>query len=226
MLKEVRWSQDRSYRTASESEPLQFYMDGLCNSNKLDLLLGYFSSAAINILSLGFATFLYNGGMVRMAVNNVLSKEDRDAIKAGMEGLVQNTLIDLTDIKQLRNTLDEYGKHFFDCLSWLISNDKIQIKIIKPKTGRGIAHYKSGAFFDGIDTVGFKASCNFTAFGLLENLEELDAFLSWENSRSSKMIVRQNKDFEDIFSGESDVVNYLEIDDVIVAIKMNSEIIL
>ena len=97
--------------------------------------------------------------------------------------------------------------------------EKIQIKIIKPKSGKGIAHYKSGAFSDGTDTVGFKASCNFTAFGLLENLEELDGFLSWENSRSSKMINRQNKDFENIFSGKSDIVEYLEVEDVLVAIK-------
>lgn len=219
MLREVTWSDDRSYRSGSDTEPVQFYMDGLCNSNRLDLLLGYFSSAAINVLSIGFASFLYNGGILRMAINNVLSQEDKDAIKAGREGVPINTSIDITDIKNLKNSLDDYGQHFFECLAWLIANDKIQIKIIKPKYGKGIAHYKSGAFYDGSDTVGFKASCNFTAFGLLENLEELDAFLSWENSRSSKMINRQNKDFEDIFSGTSNVVEYLEIGDILVAIK-------
>ncbi|MBS0645753.1 MAG: DEAD/DEAH box helicase family protein, partial [Verrucomicrobia bacterium] len=219
MLKEVNWSEDRSYRTGSESEPIQFYMEGLSNSKRFDLLLGYFSSAAINVLSLGFASFLYNGGTVRMVVNNILSQADKDAIKAGREGDVQNTLIDLSDIKQLKRTLDDYGKHFFDCLAWLIANDKIQIKIIRPKSGRGIAHYKSGAFSDGTDTVGFKSSCNFTAFGLLENLEELDANLSWEGMSSLKKVARQNKDFEEIFSGKSDIVEYLDADEITVAIK-------
>lgn len=219
MLREVNWSEDRSYRTGSESEPVQFYMDGLCNSKRFDLLLGYFSSAAINVLSLGFASFLYNGGTVRMVVNNILSQDDKNAIKAGQEGTIGNTAFDLSDIKQMKRTLDDYGKHFFECLAWLVAEEKIQIKIIRPKTGRGIAHYKSGAFSDGTDTVGFKASCNFTAFGLLENLEELDGFLSWENSRSSKMINRQNKDFENIFSGKSDIVEYLNVDDVSIAIK-------
>ena len=83
MLKEVQWSDDRSYRTSCEDEPIQFYLDGLCNSKNLDLLLGYFSSAAINVLSVGFATFLYNGGILRLVVNNILSQEDRDAIKIG-----------------------------------------------------------------------------------------------------------------------------------------------
>ncbi|MBK6483963.1 MAG: DEAD/DEAH box helicase family protein [Chitinophagaceae bacterium] len=219
MLKEVEWSIDRSYRTGGESEPVQFYMDGLCHSKNFDLLLGYFSSAAINVLSLGFATFLYSGGKVRIVVNNIFSQEDRNAIWIARDGDVEDTSIDLSDIKQLKRTLDDYGKHFFECLAWLIAKERIQIKIVRPKSGRGIAHYKSGIFSDGSDSVGFKASCNFTAYGLLENLEELDAFLSWENSRSSKMINRQNTDFENLFSGKADFVDYLEVEDISIAIK-------
>lgn len=39
MLKEVSWSKDRSYRTVSETEPVQFYMDGLCIINTFNLVL-------------------------------------------------------------------------------------------------------------------------------------------------------------------------------------------
>ena len=219
MLKEVDWPEDRAYRSGSENEPMQLYLDCLCNSKSFDLLLGYFSSAAINVLSLGFAAFLYSGGTARIVVNNILSEADRDAIKAGREGNIGETEIDLTDIKKLRRTLDEYGKHFFECLAWLIANNRIQIVIIRPKNGLGISHYKSGVFYDGVDYVGFKASCNFTAFGLLENLEELDSFLSWENGRSNKWIGSQNRYFEKIFSGKADFVEYLEVADITVAIK-------
>ena len=126
MLREVNWSEDRSYRTGSENEPIQFYMDSLCNSNKFDLLLGYFSSAAINILSLGFACFLYNSGTLRIVVNNILSQEDKNAIKAGQEGDVLNNAFDLSDIKQMKRTLDDYGKHFFECLAWLIGKKRFR----------------------------------------------------------------------------------------------------
>jgi superfamily II DNA or RNA helicase len=219
MLKEVEWSEDRSYRTGSENEPFEFYLNGLNNCKSIDLLLGYFSSAAISVLSLGFAKFIHNGGVLRIVVNNILSEEDKKAIKLGQANELENAPIDLRDIKQLKDSLDDYGKHFFQCLSYLISQDRIQIKVVTPKGRKGIVHYKSGIFSDGTDVIGFKASCNFTAFGLLENLEELDAFLSWENSRSSKMIARQRKDFEDIFSGKSEIVNYLDIEEVKVAIK-------
>lgn len=219
MLKNVHWSEDRSYRSGSENEPVQFYLDSLCNSNNFDLLLGYFSSAAISVLSLGFATFLFSGGTMRMIVNDVLSQEDKDAIKSAKKTDAANITIDLTDIKKLRRTLDEYGIHFFECLSWLIANQKIQIKFIRPKEGKGISHYKSGIFFKGSDYAGFKASCNFTAFGLLENLEELDVFLGWEDGRSNKWIISQTKYFEKIYSGKASFVNYLDIEDVVIAIR-------
>jgi superfamily II DNA or RNA helicase len=219
MLREVTWSADRSYRTGSSDEPMQFYIDGLCNSSKLDLLLGYFSSSAIRVLSAGFATFLFNGGNVRLVINNVLSQADKDALASGNEGELPDKLIDITDIKNLKRTLDEYGRHFFECLAWLIAQKRIQFKIIKPKNRKGIAHYKSGRFYDNSDSVGFKASCNFTAYGLMENLEELDAFLSWENGRSTKMIARQNHDFEEIFGEENENIEYLNVDDISVAIE-------
>ena len=69
MLKDCDWSLDRDYKTDSENEPLQFYLDGLANSKEFNLLLGYFSSSAINLLSVGFATFISKGGKMKMVIN-------------------------------------------------------------------------------------------------------------------------------------------------------------
>jgi hypothetical protein len=195
MLKDCDWSLTRNYKTGSENEPLQFYLDALCNSKTFDLLLGYFSSTAINLLSLGFANFLYAGGKMRMVINNILSENDKEAIHKGQNKNITVRNFNLEDILSIKNSLDSYGKHFFECLAWLISHEKIQIKIIKPKNGKGISHYKSGIFGDGNNSVGFKASCNFTAFGLLENSEELDCYLTWENGRSNKWILSQREYF-------------------------------
>lgn len=219
MLKTVNWSDDRAYKTGSINEPLQFYIDSLCNSNSFDLLLGYFSSAAINVLSIGFANFLCSGGIMRVIINNVLSEQDREAIKRGQQGDVSLPIFKLDDIKSLKNTLDEYGQHFFECFAWLIANERIQVKIIQPKNKKGLAHYKSGIFSDGENKVGFKASCNFTAYGLLENLEELDCFMSWENGRSNKWLNSQTAYFNNIFEEKADFVEYLSIDETLTAIK-------
>lgn len=218
MLKSVKWAEDRDYKTGSEDEPLQFYMDALCNSKSFDLLLGYFSSSALNILSLGFANFIYSGGKMRAIINNVLSEDDKKAIEKGQEQQPFSTVYNFNNIKILKASLDEYGKHFFECFAWLIANGRIEIKIIKPKGGNGISHYKSGIFSDGENNIGFKSSCNFTAYGLLENLEELDCFLSWENGRSNKFIRRQKVYFDEIFTEQADFVDYINIEDVNAAI--------
>lgn len=218
MLKEVNWSLDRDYKTGSEDEPLQFYLDALCNSKTFDLLLGYFSSSALNVLSLGFANFIYSGGKMRAVINNILSENDREAIKRGQNKDEFTTLYNFENIKELKSSLDEYGKHFFECFSWLIANDRIELKIIRPKNRKGISHYKSGIFSDGVDFVSFKSSCNFTYFGFLENLEELDCRLSWEGNDLLR-IKKQNRNFEEFFSEKSELVDYLDIEKVKIAIK-------
>jgi superfamily II DNA or RNA helicase len=219
MLKKVDWAEDRGYKTGSEDEPFQFYIDALCNSTSFDLLLGYFSSSAINLLSLGFANFIYNGGKMRMVINNILSEKDKIAVQNGLEHNVIRNQFNLKNITELKETLNDSGKQFFECLAWLIANNRIELKIIQPKGGKGISHYKSGVFSDGTNSIGFKASCNFTAYGLLENLEELDCFLSWEDNRSTKWLKSQSGYFNTIFEEEADFVDYLKPNDILVSIK-------
>jgi superfamily II DNA or RNA helicase len=219
MLRDVEWSEDRTYRTGEESEPLQFYLDALSNSTHFDLLLGYFSSAAINILSLGFAKFLSTGGIFRLIVNDILSENDKNAIKAGLEGKANPLPFELSNVKALKATLDDYGKHFFECISWLIAQNKIQLRIIRPREGAGIAHYKEGVFSDSIHQVGFTASCNFTAFGLLENLEVLSARLNWDDERSNLQIKRQVEHFHNIYNGSAQFFEYVDIENIKVVLK-------
>lgn len=220
MLKDCDWSLDRDYKTGSENEPLQFYLDGLANSNEFSLLLGYFSSSAINLLSVGFAAFISKGGRMKMVINHLLSAKDKEAISKVEEGSQQDLKVfDLTDASILHRYLDEYSTHFFECLTYLISEKRIEIKVIKPKNGKGIAHYKSGVFSDGQDAVGYQASCNFTYYGLSENIEQLEAFLSWENGRSNKLIRKQLKLIDDYFSEKDEDVEYISISDIEVVLK-------
>lgn len=219
MLKDCDWSIDRDYKTGSENEPLQFYLDGLTNSNEFSLLLGYFSSSAINLLSIGFASFISKGGKMKMVINHLLSEKDKEAIWRVEDNPNDIKVFDLTDVVSLGKVLDEYDTHFFECLAYLISEKRIQIKVIKPKNGKGIAHYKSGVFSDGQDSVGYQASCNFTYYGLSENIEQLEAFLSWENGRSNKLIKKQIKVIDDYFNEKDEDVEYLTVKDIEVVLK-------
>lgn len=219
MLKDCDWSFDRDYKTGSENEPLQFYLDGLANSNEFSLLLGYFSSSAINLLSVGFATFISKGGKMKMVINHLLSAKDKEAISRVEDNPNEIRVFDLMDVVTLGRVLDEYDTHFFECLAYLIAEKRIEIKVIKPKIGKGIAHYKSGVFSDGQDAVGYLASCNFTYYGLSENIEQLQAFLSWENGRSNKFIKQQLKLIDDYFTEKDEDVEYVSVNEIEVVLK-------
>lgn len=218
MLKDCDWSLDRDYKTGSENEPIQFYLDGLANSNEFSLLLGYFSSSAINLLSVGFATFISKGGKMKMIINHLLSSKDKEAISRVEDNPFEIKVFDLSDFDSLRKALNEYDTHFFECLAYLISENRIEIKVIKPN-GNGIAHYKSGVFSDGRDFVGYKASCNFTYYGLSENLEELEASISWADEHSYNKIQNKIKDIEDYFNEAVNNVEYLSSKEIEVVIK-------
>lgn len=221
MLKsDVQWSPYRQYKSKTEWEPLGFFSDCLCNSTRFDLMLGFFSSSAIRTLSDGFALFLFNGGTMRLIINNILSAQDKDIIIAGNK---DNSTIpfDLSNIENLRNTLSEKDKHFFECLSWLIANKRIDIKIIAIKNEQGIAHTKEGIFSDGQNFVGFNGSCNFTQTALIGNKESIFVSCDWDSEIDKNRVKYSIEEFEKTFSGKDDAVNYVEPSEIITNIGKN-----
>ncbi len=215
MLKtDVIWPNSRRFMSRTEWEPLGFFSEALCNATTFDIKLGFFSSSAINILADGFAAFLYNGGRMRMIINDVLSEEDRTAIVVG-ESEVNTPYFDLNAIDHISYTLSKHDEHFFECLSWLIRNERIEIKIITPKIGNGIAHSKCGVFSDGINKVAFDGSCNFSKMALIENIESINAFCDWDGERDKERVNDIVRDFNRTFSGEDDTVKYLKADQII-----------
>lgn len=215
---DVDWPNHRQFESNTEWEPLLFFSEGLCNSTRFDLMLGYFSSSAIRTLSDGFALFLYNGGEMRLIINNVLSVQDKEAVING-EAANTTTDFDLTDIKAMKTVLSENDKHFFECLAWLISKKKIDIRIIKPKGRSGIAHTKTGVFYDDVHKVAFNGSCNFTRTALLENIETISAICDWDGDVSMHKIAHIEQKFENVFSQKTDTVDYIDAHDIITEIS-------
>lgn len=214
MLKtDVIWPEGLRYKSHSEWEPIGFFSECLCNATSFDLMLGFFSSSAINVLSDGFATFLYNGGRMRLVINDILSTEDQACISTASEPGVL-PFIDLSDLENLNYTLSKRDKHFFECLSWLIRNDRIDIKIVAPKGGMGIAHSKYGLFSDGINKVSFEGSVNFSYAALVQNMESLTIACDWNGKADEARIQDTIKSFNHVFDGKEESLQYLDIGQV------------
>ena len=221
MLYEVEWADDGTYVPGEEFSPERFFNDGLKNSTEFDLKLGYFSSAAISVLAEGFATFISKGGYMRLIINHIVSKKDKEAINDGVMGNVIDCA-DLSNFQYLKSTFDEYQEQFFRCLAYMISQKRIDIRIIKPRGQKGIAHTKTGQFRDGDSITAFTGSANFTISGLFNNIENI----SIDRSDSvdvmvQKRIAKQRKDFDAIMSGEKKGIEYLSPKDLVEAISTN-----
>ena len=172
MLCDVEWAEDGTYVPGEEFSPERFFNDGLMNSTEFDLKLGYFSSAAISVLAEGFATFISRGGFMRLIINHIVSPKDKEAITDGLMGNAIDCT-DLSNFQYLKTTFDEYQEQFFRCLAYMISQKRIDIRIIKPRGKKGIAHTKTGQFRDGDSVTAFTGSANFTINGLFNNIVEL-----------------------------------------------------
>lgn len=215
MLKsDIIWPLSRRFKSHSEWEPIGFFSECLCNSTSFDIKLGFFSSSAISVLSYAFASFIYNGGRMRIIINNILSEQDKEAIKNGLSKDNLNTF-DIDDLEKLHRTLSARDRHFFECLAWLIQNKRIEVRVIAPKSGVGIAHTKCGSFSDGVNKVAFDGSCNFTFNALVDNCESITASCSWDSDSENAKIEDIEEDFNNTFDGKDNSVNYLDVNDVI-----------
>ncbi len=222
MLIDVDWAEDGTYRPGEYYSPEKFFNDCLENSKEFDLQLGYFSSATISVLADGFASFISKGGRMRLVINHIVSNEDKYAIKKGVEGDEFISAFDLTNFDTLRQTFDEYQQQFFECLAFLIYNKRIDIRIIKPRNKKGIAHTKSGQFRDGDSTTSFTGSANFTINGLFNNLEEIKIDRSDSiDPMVRKRIDSQREEYESIMKCTKRNIEYLSPDKLISAITTN-----
>ena len=210
MLKtDVNWPESFRYQTNTEWEPVGFFSEALCNAKSFDLMLGFFSSSAINVLSYSFAAFIYNGGKMRMIINDILSNDDASAILIAHQ-TDKLPYFNLNNLEELAFTLNSRNKHFFDCLAWLIRNDRIEIKVVRMVNGCGIAHTKCGAFSDGINKVGFEGSVNFSLSALMHNKESLGVYCDWNGVADNGRIKDIQASFDRAFRGEDNDMQFIE----------------
>lgn len=192
------------YSTGRIDLPIDFCELAFTNSLKLDIGLGYFSSASFNILSVGIAHFIHNGGIMRMYINQHLTEEDYRILQSNEK--VEFDEYILSSFLELKKTFSNRDEHFFKCLSYLIQNDRIEIKIVIPKTG-GLAHEKFGVFTDGENNkVAFTGSMNLTASALINNIETIECTCSWSGLDSKQRIEVSEKDFIEIWDGKNESV--------------------
>ena len=152
-FKSIKFPPTYKYSSDSDYIPLEFYEEVFPIAKSIDLLLGYFSSNAIKVLSKSFAEFIYNDGKMRLITNHVYSLNDYENLLDDTNLEDEDKIIDIfSDLSQIEKNLSFEGKHFFDCLKYLMKKGKLEIIPVK-FNNVDLAHCKKMILFDGEDYI-------------------------------------------------------------------------
>jgi hypothetical protein len=211
-----------TYKYSSDSEyiPLEFYEEAFPISKNIDLLLGYFSSNAIKVLSKSFAEFIYNGGNMRLITNHVYSLNDYENLINDTHLKNEDRIIDVfSDLSKIEENLGFEGKHFFDCLKYLLKKERLEIIPVK-FNNVDLAHCKKMILFDGRDYILTEGSINFTLPALLKNSESFQVETPWNGNISVMRIEDEKNNFQRIF--DKSHPNYTFIDKAKIEVIINT----
>ena len=154
---------------------------GFTTASSVDCMMGFFSSEALVSLAPGLASFINNSdGRFRLIISPVVTSQDWDAIEAGtrpVDSLVGSLLSKLT------MTTDVIQRFTLECLTWLIRQGRIEIRIALLK--EGFFHPKVWLFHDGNNaTLTAHGSSNLTQAGIIRNIEQVAVSRSWDDPNS------------------------------------------
>ena len=167
----------------------EFYIPSLSEATIYDRAAGFFTSGALTVISQGLSELVKKGGNMRLICSPKLTEVDIDAINSGYEE--RSRVLQGAFLREINRIPDNIIDSNLNCLTWLIANNKLDIKIAVPHEinieNYGIYHEKLGLFHDNENNiVAFFGSNNETLSGISYNYESFDVYRSWiEEERCS-----------------------------------------
>lgn len=203
-----------SYRSSRHKLSADFYVPCLAVSSEYWRAAGYFTSGSMQALAEGLGPFIESQGKIRLVVSPYLSEEDIVAINAGYEDRAR--ILEESLLQQLQlDDLPKSKQRHIAVLSWLIANNRLDIKVALTSSGGsvGIYHEKFGLFFDRSgNEVAFSGSANESMGGLVSNFESVDVFCSWKVEDCGR-VDRKKCEFAELWDGttpELEIYNFPE----------------
>jgi superfamily II DNA or RNA helicase len=201
------------YRSDRDNLIQDFYLPCLEESRVYSRAVGYFSSTVMIAVAKGLTGLIRSGGKMRLVASPCLSEEDIEAIE---KGLKQRETVIIDNLSQeLEQEFNAVAKDRLACLSWLLSQGVLEIKLAVPKNIKSLAiyHEKLGLFQDEFgNTIAFTGSANESYSALVENFECVDVFCSWKENEQER-VKSKIKNFERLWNNETpniDVIYFPE----------------
>ena len=181
----------------------EFYRPALAQAVSYDRTTYEFRPSALAAVGRGLQDFLLADGHIRLICNYELSMPVYQAIQDGLTQ-AQNVLHEHAPPESLiesANLLDEERKRALDLLTWLVAQERIDIKVAFVQEGRHIFHEKEGILTDAEgNRIAFSGSANETRSAWLENYERTMVFTDWNEPHR---VDDAQRDFDTLWEGRS-----------------------
>ena len=197
---------DFEYRSDTQDIVQGFYIPCLSVSKEYYRAVGYFTSDSLELVARGLEALIKKEGRMFLVASPFMKKEDIEALEEGYskrEDIISQSLAN--QIPDLLNNIETFSARRWECLSWMIANGNLEVKIAVPRNSNcdfGIYHEKIGLFQDSKgDRIAFSGSANETAGGFVNNFESIDVYRSWvETDR----VERKWNNFQKLWSNTTD----------------------
>lgn len=148
------------------------------SADRVDCMVGFFSSAILASLAPGLATYLGQPGRkFRLVISPMLSSDDHRAIEDGLKSITE---VAAEIMEQALMTVDLLQQHTLKCLSHLLRRGQMEIKIAVMEDA--LFHPKVWLFHRGDDLLAVHGSSNVTYSGIRKNVEQVATSKSWEDA--------------------------------------------
>ena len=173
---------------------------GFQSAGKVDCMVGFFSSEVLASLAPGLATYISGSeNSFRLIISPLLRAEDQAAIEDGL-----NSAEETADriLEELIVTEDLLQRHTLKCLSWLLRERRIEIKVALMKDA--LFHPKVWLFENGSDVVAAHGSSNVTYAGIRKNIEQIAISRSWQDANQRYITDKLGYEFGRLWENKDD----------------------
>lgn len=188
------------YMLPADSLADEVLIPGFQAADSVDCMVGFFSSEVLASLAPGLASYISSSdGTFRLVISPLLRTDDQAAIEDGLrspEDIADRVLKDLTI------TEDLLQQHTLKCLTWLLREGRIEIKIAFMKDA--LFHPKVWLFASCGDVLAAHGSSNVTYAGIRKNIEQVAISRSWQDPNQRYITDKLGYEFGRLWENKDD----------------------
>lgn len=166
-------------------------------SERVDIMMGFFSSHSFSEIAPGLAAFLSESTEpLRLIISPYISQDDQEALRQGSLDASNSASV---AVERMMPDADELATHTLKCLAWLISSGRLSVKIALMR--EALFHTKAWIFDDGRADAALHGSANMTGRGLKGNREQLSLARGWASQEGGETCKELQLEFDLLWSG-------------------------